>query len=242
MAVRFVLLIGLNAALIAPCPAVAGVVFGNLGGTGTGGLSATGTAITQLDRFAQGFSTGIATARTLQSVSVGLFWDDSFPAPINVLVYSDVNNAPGSVIATSSPVNVQAKAIYTFPFANVPLAANTNYWIVPPDGLSWYLNAAATGPTEQNGSGYAVLGTIRSANGGTSWTTDATSSYSVSVAAVPEPAMAGVSLVALGLMAAGIRFARQTRREPRGFRGHRRPARQRRRLAGFLLTAENDVF
>ena len=191
----------LVATLVGPGSALAEVVFGNLGGSGTSGLATTGSAIANNNRLAQGFSTGNSTARTLQSISLGMFWDNSFSAPAQVLLYSDVNNAPGSVIAASSLVNVQAKAVYTFPFANVPLAANVGYWVVPPDGLTWYLNAAETSPAEQNGSGYAWLGTIRSVNGGDSWSSDATSSYSVSVVAVPEPATSGMLLAGL---AAGV--------------------------------------
>jgi hypothetical protein len=206
----FPVLAALAVAVVGQSSLVAEVVIGNLGSTGAGGLSATGTAIAFSERLAQGFGTGSSTTRTLQSVSLGLFWNDSFSATVNILLYSDVSNAPGSVIATSAPVNVQAKSVYTFPFSSVPLSENANYWIVPPDGLTWYLNAGESSPVAENGSGYSFLGTTRSLNSGATWSSFSPTSYSVSVAAVPEPGMPGPLLVALAACGTFMPFPRST--------------------------------
>jgi len=174
--------------LLAASNARAEVVFGNLGGNGTGGLSITFVATELNSLYAIGFNTGNATLLTVTKISVGLFFDNSFTAPASVDLYSDLNGSPHAIIAGSSIVNVGSKAVYAFSFSHVQLSPNTSYWIVPGGGLDWYTSAAGTAPTAQNGSGYIGLGTKRGS--GSTWSTSSETTLSVSM--VPEPASTGL--------------------------------------------------
>jgi hypothetical protein len=186
--------------------AQAEIVFGNLGATGTGGLSSTNTdfgpsSLTTL-ALAQGFTTGTSNL-TLQSVTLGLFAASS-PAtlPRTVALYSSASNQPNSLIATSSTVQVGEAGKYTFAFSIPDLSPSTSYWIVPEQGSSWYLNAVEEQPVGLNASGYSYLGTKRQtiSNPGT-WV-NSSLPYSVSIEAVPEPSsIVMASLGGLGLLA-----------------------------------------
>jgi hypothetical protein len=191
------------------------IVFGNLGATGTAGLSSTNTdfgpsSLTTL-ALAQGFTTGTSNL-TLQSVTLGLFAASS-PAtlPRTVALYSSASNQPNSLIGTSSTVQVGEAGKYTFAFSIPDLSPNTSYWIVPEQGSSWYLNAVEDQPVGLNASGYSYLGTKRQtiANPGT-WVNSALP-YSVSVEAVPEPS----SIVMAGLGGLGLLAIERNRRRRR---------------------------
>jgi len=195
--------------------ATAEVVFGNLGPTASGPLAATSTDILvsataagQVSAIAQGFTTGNDSAfLTLQSVILGLFASGGDPNR-TVSLYSNNAGEPGAELAVSSSVAVGAQDKYTFGFSNVPLLANTSYWIVPQSDVSWYVNAGFTNPAVQNGSGYSYLGTAsQTFDSGGVWASSGLTSYSVSVQAVPEPST--YALAALGFGVAGIVRARR---------------------------------
>jgi hypothetical protein len=184
--------------------AEAGVVFGNLGATGSEGLGGTNTDYGPIDTnelsLAQGFSVGASsTDLSVQSVSVGLFATPS--ATLTVGIYSDNAGSPGSLLYTSSGVSVGTNNVYTFPFSNASLSPSTNYWIVPEGPASWYLNSTDTSPTGQNSSGYSYTSTKRN-RPSVGWTTPSPNlnSYSVSIQAVPEPP--AVVLSGIGLASA----------------------------------------
>jgi hypothetical protein len=203
----------ISAALTVASVAEAGVVFGNLGASGTGSLGGTNTDYGPSDAgelaLAQGFSVGAAsTALNVQSVTIGLFSTTSGSNPLTVVIYGDSGGSPSSPLFTSSVVNVGNTGIYTFPFVNATLSASTSYWIVPQDAASWYLNADDTSPTEQNASGYSYTGTKRN-RPSVGWTTPSPNlnSYSVSIVAVPEPP--AIVLSGIGLASAMYAFRRR---------------------------------
>ena len=206
-------LIAISLAVVVACStaAHAGVVFGNLGSSGTDGLGGTNTDYGPIDTselaLAQGFSVGASsTDLSVQSVSLGLFATPT--ATLAVGIYSDNAGSPGSLLYTSSGVSVGTNTVYTFPFSGVSLSPSTNYWIVPEGPASWYLNSADTSPTEQNSSGYAFISTKRNSPS-TGWTTPSPNlnSYSVSVVAVPEPP--AIVLSGIGLASAMYAFRRR---------------------------------
>jgi hypothetical protein len=187
--------------------ATAEVVFGNLGATGTGALSSTNTDFGPADgtkALAQGFTTGSSNDYlTLQSITLGLF-NDLTPDLRTVSIYSNNAGSPGTSLFTSSSQAVTTTNKYTFAFANPKLNANTTYWIVPEGPASWYVENGFANPTEQNGSGYAFVGTrLSTVSTGGPWTSSGLTSYSVSIQAVPEPstyAMAAIGAGVAGLM------------------------------------------
>lgn len=197
------------AAVVAPAVSVGQVVYGNLGSSGTGALGLTNTDIDLNAWVGQGFSTGTSTSTTLQSITMGLFYDNSLTAPFTIKLYNDISGQPGTVVATSSATSVGTTGLYTFPFSSFSLSPSTTYWAVPNPGVSWYRNATESTPTEQNSSGYQYSSTLSSANGGGSWT-PINAGYSISVNAVPEPASIG--LMVLGAAGLGVTALRRMRR------------------------------
>lgn len=191
------------ALVMAGVSAHAGVVFGNLGASGTGALGGTNTDYGPSDSselaLAQGFYVGpTATNLDLQSVTVGLFATNSGSVPLTLAIYSDDEGAPLSLLYTSGTVNVGNTGAYTFPFTGVTLNSQAGYWVVPQGAASWYLDANNTTPGVQNASGYAYNGTLRQLPN-TTWGAPSPNldSYSVSINAVPEPpaiVMAGIGI------------------------------------------------
>ena len=199
------------AAVVSPTVSVAQVVYGNLGSSGTGALSGTNTDVDLSNWPAQGFSTGSSSALSLQSITMGLFYDNSNTLPFTVRLYPDASGQPaGTSLATSSQTTVGTNALYTFPFTGLTLSPNTTYWAIPAVGLSWYRNQSETAPAAQNGSGYSYVGTLITANGGSGYS-PVNGGYSISVNAVPEPASVG--LMALGAAGLGITALRRMRRD-----------------------------
>lgn len=203
------------AIVVAPAAVRAEVVFGNLGSTGTNGLSSTNTdigpgAATTL-ALAQGFTTGGgSTSLLVQSITIGAFVDGV--ANRTVSIYSSVGNAPGSALYTSSATSVSGQAKYVFNFSGALLGAGTSYWVVPDFSVdwSWYLESTeSTQPSGQNSSGYSYLGTQRQtqASPGT-WVATALP-YSVSIDAVTVPEPSTYALAAVGLGIAGMARARR---------------------------------
>jgi hypothetical protein len=206
------------ALVMAGVSAHAGVVFGNLGATGSGAIAGTNTDYGPLDTderlIAQGFTvSGSATLLDLESVTLGLFFDNVATASRTVSIYSTSGTTPGSSLFTSNPVTVGVNAKYTFPFSGATLTPGSTYWVVPSGPASWYFNSGNTLPIEQNASTYTYFDTLVQ-NPSSQWV-DPTfaSSYSVSVVAVPEPpalVLAGIA-VSAGILGIGRRRQRQSR-------------------------------
>jgi hypothetical protein len=189
-------------------PAQAGVVYGNLGSSGTDAFAGTNSDITSTDRFAQGFSTGASSQLTLQAISLPLFFDGSATQQFSISILADNQGVPGSLIAggTSNLVTIGNTGLYTFLFTSLELQAQTSYWIAPGDPLSWYITngggAIGVQPAAQNGSGYSYVGTLSSTDSGSSWSS-AGLNYGISVTAVPEPAT--MQLLVSGAAVAAVR-------------------------------------
>ncbi len=192
------------ALVMAGVSAHAGVVFGNLGASGTGALGGTNTDFGPSDTdelaIAQGFNTGTSSLLDIQSVTLGLFVTNSGTNENRtVSIYSDSSGAPGSILFTSQPVGIGNTGAYTFPFSGATLSASTPYWIVAEGPSSWYTAPGSlfTLPTSQNGSSYSATTTLVNSATSSTWGPSQINSYSVSVVAVPEPpaiVMAGIGI------------------------------------------------
>jgi hypothetical protein len=192
--------------------AIAEVVFGNLGASGTGALGGTNTDIGEggdVAGLAQGFSTGAAgfSTLTVQSITLGLFGATSPAPPVSATVgiYANVSGAPAATpLFTSSALNVQETGLYAFIFSGAVLSPNTTYWIQPSSGISWHINTPGSTPTVQNGSTYSYVGTLELPAGPSpAWETAGLLRYATSINAVPEPstyAMAAIGAGVAGLM------------------------------------------
>lgn len=190
--VRSLAVVTLATALTACSVAHADVVFGNLGASGTGSLGGTNTdygpADTVETKLAQGFTVGSgASLLQVQSITLGLFYDNFTTASRTVSIYSNVSGEPGTSLFTSAPTTVGSNAKYTFNFSGATLTPGSSYWIVPEGPASWYFNNPATAPVEQNGSGFTYLGTKRLDFADQIWLDQGFTFYSTSVVAVPEP-------------------------------------------------------
>ena len=208
------------ALVMAGVSAHAGVVFGNLGASGTGALGGTNTDYGPLDAgelaLTQGFNTGTSSLLNIQSVTLGLFVSNSGTSQNRtVSIFADSAGSPSSILYTSQALAVGDTGIYTFSFSGAPsLLASTSYWIVPEGPASWYLNSLDSAPAGLNSSGYSYTGTKRN-QPSVGWTTPSPNlnSYSVSVVAVPEPpalVLAGIA-VSAGILGIGRRRQRQSR-------------------------------
>jgi hypothetical protein len=206
---RFVASLAVAAALLglSSMPAAqAEVVFGNLGPTGAGVLSDSGSdfgpSAGSLKVLAQGFTTGTnPDFLTVQSISMGAFFNVSTTANRTVAIYSNVGGNPGSIVATSNATQVGDKATYTFGFSPVKLVAETSYWVVPQFDADWfwYISDDESQPVAQNSSGYGYLGTRRSSVDITGTWSSTFQPYAVSIQAVPEPSTFVLMATALGL-------------------------------------------
>jgi hypothetical protein len=211
----------LAAALFAVSTSHAEIVFGNLGANGTGALSDSGSdfgpGASTLKILAQGFTTGTdPDFLTIQSVSIGAFYDNSGTASRTLSIYSNTGGNPGTVVATSGATTVGAKGLYTFSFSSLNLSASTSYWVVPQFNQDWfwYTNDADEQPVGLNASGYSYLGTKRSDNNITGTWRNATSPYSLTITAgssapIPEPG----TWAAAALLVGGAAFARWRKRQ-----------------------------
>jgi hypothetical protein len=204
------------AAVAAPVSDI--VAYGNLGVSGTDGISATNTDFgggalsDSVLKLAQGFTTGSGSGSGLvgslrvMNVTLGLFSND-LPASRTVSIYANnAGNPASSPLFTSDAQDVSTAGKYTFTFnggGGALLSATTSYWIVPEGPASWYYSDDLADPpnpqaTEQNSSGWQYLGTKRVLTSNTStWQSVPLQPYSISIA-VPEPSTCASLLVGLG--------------------------------------------
>jgi hypothetical protein len=192
-------------AFFAAGTAQAGVVLSNMGANGLTDTSGpTNTDLTNGVLLASGFTTG-ASSQQLNWVSIVGFNNDV--GSKTVAIYSDNAGSPGSLVATSSGTTVSTKNVYQFNFSGANLAASTTYWVLPQEGLSWYIESANNAPSAQNSSGFSYIATKVSGNGGAAFNGTSAFNYTLGIsttpAAVPEPAL--TSLVCVG----GIAFMRR---------------------------------
>lgn len=208
---RSIVAAALAAVLLCPVGARGGIVFGNLGPTGSTPLGTTGSNIgsqspVDINWIAQGFKTGPAPNLTVSTITLGVSAANS---ELTVSIFPDVSGVPSTLaLYTSSATTVGVKDKYAFSFSSAVLEPNKNYFVVLNGGLWWYNTGVAPAPIEQNGSGYTSTGTLQSFNTGASpsgpWSTAESSRYSVSVEAVPEPSaivMAGLGVASLAILA-----------------------------------------
>lgn len=190
----------------------ADVVYGNLGSDGNGALSDLGAdfgpSAAVFKILAQGFTTGSSVDfLTLQTVSIGAFAESA--SARGLAIYTNaVGDVPGTFVAGSSAVIVQAKDTYTFNFGGVELDPSTSYWVVPQFNADWfwYQNEELVPPVGQNGSGYTFLGAKRSNNDLSGVWANTSSAFSVSISAVPEPSSVIMGIAgATGLVAFRLR-------------------------------------
>jgi len=180
-------------AMVSSVSAQAGVVLSNMGATGTTNTSTnTNTDVLASDLLAAGFTTG-STDQILDWVALWTFNNDA-PSNKTVSIFSDAAGSPGASVGTSTATNVPGtKGRYQFDFSGVTLTANTKYWVLPEEGLSWYTVQGNAAPTAVNGSGFSFDGMRESFNSGTSWSPLAVN-YTLAIStsdvpAVPEPAL-----------------------------------------------------
>lgn len=197
-----------------PASAQGTVVYGNLGASGTGALSATNTdyggggQFDSIAKLAQGFTTGTSTQNlSVLSVTLGLFSNDA-PAARTVSIYTDNSGKPGTSLYTSASQDVTTTNLYTFNFTAAQLAASTTYWIVPSGPASWYLNKTFSTPDGLNGSGWTYAGVKEEDTVSPGTWDDSLPAYSLSITAgagVPEIDPSGLgSVIALVTGALGL--------------------------------------
>lgn len=205
------LAVAIAAAVLAAGPAKAGIVYGNLGPSGTNALStSTGPSLS----LPVGRERGIGFIPTgpdlsLQSAVLNLQNTSLLnAATARVDLYSDVAGNPGvSLFSTSQIINANTAGLVTFTL-NQTLTAGTTYWLVATkDGqnadndLFWRSPDLTTAATAQNGSGWnstIVAGKFTN-DSGANWTDTTSTNVGFSLVAVPEPstwALAGMGLLA----------------------------------------------
>ncbi len=211
--------------------ALADVVFGNLGASGTGAIDTGDTAIvgssvsgSSGNSFAVAFRTGTNSSfLKLQSVTLGL----SDVAPFSTALLAVVENNAGLPTGTqkaSASLQVGSTGRYSFGLGNVAVSPNTTYWVTvtaqnatDPNQFNW-LRAAAGDPfSGLNNSGYVVPSAtyVRRSQDGGAWNNFTNGqTLSMSITAVPEPST--YALAAIGFGVAG--FARWRRRASRSGR------------------------
>jgi hypothetical protein len=212
-------------ALFSLSAARAELVYGNLGPTGTDDLGGGGSFVTDTQFQAQGFRTPTSGGLlSLSSITLGLNVNVG-TSSTQVQLFAGANNPTGAALATvNGSVSSPTPALYTFTLGTPLLLDNdTVYWVVlsDPDGgqqFNWVYNDGGNVPSAQNGSGYTwpAPGTVRSANGGVTWTDRSTQNERTMAlyvtadapAAVPEPG----TWAAAALLAGGAAFMRWRKR------------------------------
>ena len=177
-------------AMITSTSVQAGVVISNMGNSGTlNNGSNTSDQISSGRLRATGFTTGSSDQR-INWVSMIASHDAGSPLK-SVSVYYDNAGSPGRLLGSSSATTVAGKGVYQFFFSGPQLLANTKYWVVPDNGLSWYLPNSGAAPTERYGSGFTYAGIIESSGGfGGPWTSAIFhSTFALDSVFVPEPAL-----------------------------------------------------
>lgn len=184
-----------------PARVQAETVFGNLGVSGTGALSSSGSDMVPIYSAAVGFTTGTSSdTLKLESITLGLFYDNFATQSFTLKLYQDNAGAPGALAFTSSASLIGVKDSYSFSFGQEQLASSTTYWIVPDESLFWYGPSPASAPVAFNGSGYVAAGTVASTDNRATWTaTPEINFYSVSVQAVPEPSTYVTAAIGFGV-------------------------------------------
>jgi hypothetical protein len=198
-------------AFASQAPAV--LLFSNLGQLDDGNTNGLGQTT---DREATAFVTG-SDLTSITGLSVRAFNEDDIAHTFSAFLYSNSGGAPGSLLATFTPVDnsipqfTMAK-ILTFSLSSYNLAANAQYWIA--------LSALQTASTESFGwrdtASYAVeSGSIfataaapsrkLSVDGGGTWPFNRSGNnfFSLEGSVVPEPSVTAL-LLGTGVLAAAF--------------------------------------
>jgi hypothetical protein len=209
-------------AMVSSASAQAGIVFSNLGTTGTNNASigSTNTNLNSDSRLAVGFKTGgsLGDTWTLSSY-FGAFYQVDNPGVVatTVAIFSSVAGNPGAQLFTAT-ANVGdsnpgggPKSLYQFDFnspSGVTLSANTDYFLVPlvsgaSTSFAWYRNTSETNGTQRNTSGWSHNTISFSDDNGSTWSGFGGNGFTIAFDAtlnssnpVPEPAL--TSLLCLG--------------------------------------------
>lgn len=185
------------AAVLAVDSAKAGVVYGNLGPSGTNAIQATGgVALTSSQWRAIGFTAG-GTDLVLDTVTIGLNVNSSGSAVVRLDLYDNNSGVPGtSLFNTSLTLAANTLNAPISFLLNQTLTSGSTYWIVAQKTggagtLGWRPADGSPAPTTQNASGWTNLGNatgITSTNAGGTWgSTGNGSSSSISLFASPVP-------------------------------------------------------
>lgn len=220
-------LAGIALALLTVSTPQAGIVFGNLGSAGTGALDTASQQITSSTWLAQGFTTPVSGGLlNLESIVLGLSVN-SGSTDTRVQLFANSGGLPsGSALATVlGSVANNTPALYTFTLASpYLLSSGTTYWIVVSDPdigdqYNWVFNNDEIDPSGQNSSGYLwpSAGTLRTLNGGASWSDRSgnTQRYTAfylnasAPAVIPEPG----TWAAAALLVGGAAYARWRKRK-----------------------------
>jgi hypothetical protein len=153
------------------------------------------------DAFAQAFQTTVSNTVTVVTANVSMTAANSFLA-----IYDDVDDAPGSLVATiASGTHPLAAPTDNNVFSGlaVALAPDTKYWLVLGGSTgSWGDNNSGLG----TGPGYLATNTFLPAGSATWHPPKNTAPFRMSIQAVPEPSSLTLAAVAVGCAAwAGVR-------------------------------------
>lgn len=197
--------VALAAALMVSTVAKADVVFGNLSSTGTTGLSSINTEFLASNQAAVGFTVPANQPWSLDSVVFGLS-APSGSANVTATLFTAVSGTPGSAVGSWSSLQaVTGSTRQKYTFADGPSSiAPGDYFVVLTSDAAFNVFASAEGansaPTAQNNSGWSFASWL--GNQGAGWNSNLMVAGSA-VSIVPEPstyALAGVGLVAAGLL------------------------------------------
>jgi hypothetical protein len=178
-------------AIITSTSVQAGVVFSNMGNSGTLDTSGeTSVNIIPSRLQASGFTSG-STDQRINRISIVA---ETLGAPElkTLAIYYDNAGSPGRLLGKSSSTLVDAKGVYQFDFSGPQLVANTSYWMLPEDGMRWYYHGQNLAPTARNNSGFSGLGSMKESLGGLGgpWTaTGFNGSIAIDSVFVPEPGL-----------------------------------------------------
>jgi hypothetical protein len=215
----------LTGAALAVGSANAEIVFGNLGATGSNGISTSGgTGLTSTTWRAIGFTAG-GTNLVLNTATIGLSTTANGTAVFQLDLYSNNAGTPGISLFSTQQFLAANTAAQQFTFTlNQTLTAGESYWIVGQrvggtgnsSTLSWRAPlAGAVVPTAQNASGWANLGNITgrtSTDDGATWGATgngSSSAISLTASPIPEPG----TWAAMAIFASGAAYAGWRRRQ-----------------------------
>ena len=221
----FIGLTGRDAALAVPVATpLPGVVFGNLGATGTNALDTGSWTTIGRDgsnevRMAISFKTGPDGPWLLSDMlRLGLGNPTGSPAPF-ALIMADDAGSPSNPVAMYDGAAASVSTAGHYDFTKVfggALTASTDYWLLVGDAgelssFSWYANGVEGEATDANHSKWILAGTEISLDRGLTWAEYAAGGTAAfSIAVVPEPSTYCMALA--GIACGGFSMWRRRKR------------------------------